>query len=617
VYHSTGVSLRYLSWPWVAGLLSVLSLLVHASLLPQFASAIPSDLGDPILNTWILWWNAQQVPLTEAYWNAPAFAPAPNALALSETLIGLTWLTTPLQWLGASPLTAYNVMFVALPVLNGLGAYWLCLTLTGRRDAAFIGSLAFAFAPYHASQLSHLQIRAMFFMPIALVGLHRYWRDGHRGWLVVLAAATALNGLVSGYLLIYFSVFVALAIAWLMIGAPDVKKLGGVALALLVAAVAVSPVYLTFARVQREWHLGRDINEIERLSADLSSIARGSPTLAWWPVTAPANLVEVAGYPGLVVGGLVIAAAVMAIRDRRRDLASPPWRRYLVRVLAALSAATALVGLVVFLRGDVSYKVFGIGLDLALLAVLCSERLRILVRSGSMAALYASGAAVALIMALGPVARVFGHRFWYKPPFAWFMQLPGFDSTRVPARFAVVEILCLAVVAAFAIKWLWPAATRKSLLATMILAGAIVADGWASVPAVPAPRPLPTSHQADLLVELPTRGWIEDAPAMYRAMGHGRAIVNGYSGYFPPHYIELQRDLRDNCVKSLEAVRGGRSMDAVIWKSDGSAPAIDQGLRELWPAATREETGDVIVYRQPGTPAVIDYPRCDPPSNDR
>ena len=613
MYHSGGVSLRYLWWPWVAGLLGVLSLLLHASLLQQFGSAIPADLGDPLLNTWILWWNAQRVPLTEAYWNAPAFAPAPNALALSETLIGLTWLTSPLQWLGASPLVAYNVMFVALPVLNGLSAYWLCLTLTGRRDAALIGGLAFAFAPYQATQLSHLQTRAMFFMPIALTALHQFWRTGRGWWLVVLVVAFAMNGLVSGYLLLYFGVFFAIATAWLTIAAPDRRKLASVALALLVAAVALSPVYLRYARVQREWDLRRSINEIESLSADLSSVARGSPALVLWPVTTPAHLAELAGYPGLAVGGLVIAAAVLAVRQRRRDLAPARWRRYLVRALSALSMATLIAGFVVFFRGGVSYKVLGIGLDLAILAVLFSERLNTLVRSGSMVALYGAGAMAALILALGPVARVVGHRFWYKPPYAWFIQLPGFDSTRVPARFASVEVLCLAVVAAFAITWLWPAITRKSLVATMILGVAIVLDGWSSIPVVAVPRPLPTSHQADLLVELPTRGWVQDAAAMYRSMRHGRPIVNGYSGFLPPHYIALQRDLHNDCVKSLEGVRGGRSMDAVIWKAAGSAPAVDQGLRELWPSATREETADVIVYRQPRTPALnaSERPVCD------
>ena len=132
--------LRFLSWPWVAGLLSLLTLVMHAELIEGIGVSIAGDLGDPLLNTWILWWNAQQVPLTDAYWNAPSFAPMPNALALSETLLGLTWLTTPLQWMGASALVAYNVMFILAPVLNGLSAYWLCLVLTSRRDAALIGA---------------------------------------------------------------------------------------------------------------------------------------------------------------------------------------------------------------------------------------------------------------------------------------------------------------------------------------------------------------------------------------------------------------------------------------------------------------------------------------------
>src|SRR5207249_3913248 len=116
-----------------------------------------------------------------------SFAPAPYAFALSETLLGLTWLTTPLQWLGATPLVAYNVLFVVMPVLNGLSAYWLCLTLTERTDAALVGGLACAFAPYHASQYAHIQTRALFWMPIALVGLHRYWMTGRRWWLACLA----------------------------------------------------------------------------------------------------------------------------------------------------------------------------------------------------------------------------------------------------------------------------------------------------------------------------------------------------------------------------------------------------------------------------------------------
>lgn len=210
---------------------------------------------------------------------------------------------------------------------------------------------------------------------------------------------------------------------------------------------------------------------------------------------------------------------------------------------------------------------------------------------------------VTTLLALGPVGRVLGHRFWYKPPFAWLMQAPGFESARVPALFSSVAIVCLSVIAAFAIIRLWPVVSRGSLVAAAVIAAAIVLDGWAVVPVVPVPPALPARVQADLVVELPTRGVMEDVAAMYRGMSHGRPLINGYSGWMPPHYVQLQKDLRNDCVGGLEAVRDGRSVDAVIWRSDPSAAAIDAALRRLWATATREELAAVIVYRQPRSPS--------------
>ena len=412
VYHSgTRVSLRYLSWPWVAGLLALLSLVLHGPLLPQFSSAVPSDLGDPLLNTWILWWNAQRLPLTEAYWNAPAFAPASNAFALSETLLGLTWLTTPLQWLGASPLVAYNVMFVLEPVLNGLSAYWLCITLSGRRDAALVGALAFAFAPYHASQLSHLQTEATFFMPVALVGLHRYWTSGAWRWLVLFSAAMIPQRF---GLRLLPSLFQRAAwpgdrldddpFARLSQARRRSRRVRGRDDGVVTCDPAVSR---SAARMEPASNDRRDRALQRRLELDGSRIA------APFAVARPhaRHRPELAGYPGLAIGVLLIAAAMIAIRDHRAEVSNPRWRHLLVRVLSFLSLSFLIVGIVAFLMGGVTYKVFGIALDLGLLAALLSARFRSLVRSGSISGLYATGAIVASILALGPVGRVLGHRF--------------------------------------------------------------------------------------------------------------------------------------------------------------------------------------------------------------
>src|SRR5688572_15205418 len=154
-------------------LYSLITLALTLPLVRQLGSAFPHDPGDPALNTWILWWNAQTVPLTPSWWNAPAFHPIEGVLSFSETLLGLSVLSTPLQWFGASPLVAYNVIFLLTFPLCGIAAYLLALEITRRRDAAFIAGVLFVFAPYRMSHLPHVQVLAAFGMPIALLGLDR------------------------------------------------------------------------------------------------------------------------------------------------------------------------------------------------------------------------------------------------------------------------------------------------------------------------------------------------------------------------------------------------------------------------------------------------------------
>ena len=128
------------------------------------ASVVAHDGGDPILNTWILWWSTQATPFTARWWSAPIFFPMANALALSEILVGLLPISAPVQWLTHSPLAAYNVTVLVSFPFCALATYALALELTGRRDAAFVAGLAFACAPYRMAQLSHVQM------------LSYYWR---------------------------------------------------------------------------------------------------------------------------------------------------------------------------------------------------------------------------------------------------------------------------------------------------------------------------------------------------------------------------------------------------------------------------------------------------------
>ena len=122
-------------WLLVGAFYSALAVVHTWPLVAQLPDVLPHDLGDPGLNAWIIWWNAQAVPLTERWWNGPIFFPSSGALAFSETLLGLLPITAPIQWFGGSPITAYNVAFLLTFPLSALAAHALAFPTTRRTCA--------------------------------------------------------------------------------------------------------------------------------------------------------------------------------------------------------------------------------------------------------------------------------------------------------------------------------------------------------------------------------------------------------------------------------------------------------------------------------------------------
>jgi len=80
---------RHAPWVLAAAFYVTLTVVQTWPLVTKLSEVLPHDFGDPGLNAWIIWWNAQAVPLTERWWNAPIFFPSSGALAFSETLLGL------------------------------------------------------------------------------------------------------------------------------------------------------------------------------------------------------------------------------------------------------------------------------------------------------------------------------------------------------------------------------------------------------------------------------------------------------------------------------------------------------------------------------------------------
>ena len=288
-----------------------------------------------MLNAWILWWGTYGSPLTEQWWNAPAFYPYPGTLAYSEHLLGLLPIAAPLHWLTGSPIIAYNVTFLLTFVLSGTAAYVLGLELTGRRDAAWIAGLAYAFAPYRFSQIAHLQVLASFWMPLALAALHRYARDRRPRWLVAFAGATLMQGLANGYYLAYFPVLVGLWAVWFGCRAGRWRQVACIGGAGLAATVPLAPILVTYQRLHDEQGLARPLAEIVSFGADLTALAGVTPHLALWGGLEWSPGPEQQLFPGAAIVVLIAAALWRTLTDgvhvwpspaTRAACASPAWR---------------------------------------------------------------------------------------------------------------------------------------------------------------------------------------------------------------------------------------------------------------------------------------------------
>jgi len=556
--------------PWLTALrlagltlfYAALAVLFTWPLVMQLGTAIVSPL-DPLDSVWrVAEGQYQLLQHPGTVLDANIFYPYHNSYLFDELLLGAALLTLPLHLFTANPILIYNVAILGTFILSGLGMHALARHLGCGTPGALAAGAAYAFAPFHLDHLPHLGLLSGQYFPLIILLLDRLFAAPRWREALALALLLALQALSAQYYALYLILvvggFVALRLTQLAIRRQLPGR--GVWLRLIVAGalagLLVLPVAVAYRSVQGEFSFERSLDENVLYSSNLASFFTvDERNRLWGQATAPLReqgryTPERNAFPGAIV--LILAALGLF----------GAWRRRLVVYLALLGLAAAA-------------------------------------------------------LMLGPVLQITGDpatRIWTRMPYGFlYVNLPGFDSMRVPARFNILYGLVLAALAGLGLTWLLAriGTLRGRLtgragrvvplaLAALLIVG-IVAESLTlpySLTPLPTAATMPPAYrwlaaqpnatlaEVPLLISKERGAELLNNQYQYYSFYHQRPTVNGSGNVAPKGYQALYYELRDGTTPRALAILQGLGVTHLIVHYDQLTPAIAAKTRATFAAAT-------------------------------
>jgi hypothetical protein len=385
------------------------------------------------------------------------------------------------------------------------------------------------------------------------------------------------------------------------------------------------PFLLPYVALRGQGFAERSLNEVFRFSADVYSYGTASGEQQLWGTLMQAfPKPEGELFPGFVAVLLAIIGVVVADRRRPEDLRLPQGAGGATRWLAWIFAAAAIVhgiaavatlllrrisfdtGLFVLRMSNVNQLLLRAAVAFALLLLVsptARARCHIFLRERGY---FVAVLLTAMWLSLGPIPQSLGRPVEIVAPYRLlFEHVPGFDGVRVPARFAMIVALALAVLAGYGAAWVSQARLGRAIL--IVAAVVAVLEGTrlpfivngayalrdfntpearlfrpARAPAVY--REVAAQPSDAVLIELPLGPPDFDLRAMFYSVVHWRPLVNGYSGFYPPHYGRLITALSEiprHADLSMEALRSTGATHLILHQAaykDGEGEATAQVL---------------------------------------
>jgi len=285
-----------------------------------------NDNGDAVLHEWILAWVAHQVVTDPLHlFDANIFYPERYTLAYSDHLLAQSILAAPLLWAGASPVLAHNLVLMLGFALTGWTTSMVVSRWTGSGLAGAVSGTLLAFNAFTLTRLPQIQDLHLQFFPLALAALDRLLAVPAARHALALAGWFVLHALTGTYVMVFatFSLAAAAIVRpaeWLGARlAPAAKHL---ALAAGVAIVLLAPFLLPYWFASRDVGLGRSLEEVRPLSAELTDYLATGGRVHFDTWSGPYFQGD-ALFPGITAILLTLASlfTLTALRDNRARMA--------------------------------------------------------------------------------------------------------------------------------------------------------------------------------------------------------------------------------------------------------------------------------------------------------
>ncbi len=471
----------------------------------NLSESIFPHTGDPCLNAYLLDYGYHKITSLDFhhFYDANIIYPSAKALTFSEHLLGHQIFYIPIRGLSGDPVFSYNILSLINFLLCSIGLFYFGLYLFKKIAPALFLAIAFTYSSALIHQMSHFQIFSFPWIGFVFLFLFLFLETEKLKYgliFVLFWLLQSLNSFYIAYILLLAIFLVVLVHIIVKKKYFDLKLWKHLSILGFLFLIVIIPLSLPYLEAKHFYEFKRSIVQNVSFSAHfpISYISPSSHNLLF----------------SFIHDALQEAFPLREMQEKVLFAGFLVFFFFFYRIVQRYRLGKNR-------EKPIEYKYFfWLGL-------------------------------VFFILSLGPIFNEpFNEPFWDKeiviplPHLLFYYLIPGFSSMRVPARFGLIVILIMTIIASYGFKhFLEQVNTKKTkLLLSILLLGFLVLE---LIPKIPMEKvePIPEAIEYLSHTEINKNAKIAYYPPSFGKTGlagkymiysgsHLKGLINGFSGYY-------------------------------------------------------------------------------------